>query len=42
MTTILNTEQARQGHAGDGVRYVLGFSLVLVVLVMGAALIFVH
>ncbi len=42
MTTILNTGQARQGHTGAGVPDVLGFSLVLVVLVMGAALVFVH
>ena len=28
----LDTEKARQGHTGDGVRYVLGFSLALAAL----------
>jgi hypothetical protein len=28
----LDTEKARQGHTGDGVRYVLGFSLTLAAL----------
>jgi hypothetical protein len=42
MSTILSTEQARQGHTGDGVRYVLGISLALVIIFMGAALVFVR
>jgi hypothetical protein len=28
----LDTEKARQGHTGDGVRYVLGISLLLAAL----------
>jgi hypothetical protein len=38
MVTLLDTERARQGHTGDGVRYVLGTSLVFAVLAMGVML----
>ena len=42
MYTILDDEHARQGHTGDGVRYVLGSSLLLVIIFLGATLILVH
>lgn len=34
MPLILENERARQGHTGDGVRYVLSGSLALAVLAM--------
>ena len=41
MAITLDTEHARQGHTGDGVRYVLGISLALAFLAMGAVLVIV-
>ncbi len=34
MTIHLNPTEARQGHTGDGVRYVLAFSLALAFVAM--------
>lgn len=38
--TVLNTSHARQGDTGNGVRYVLGYSLVLAILAMIGTLTF--
>jgi hypothetical protein len=36
--TPIGSEDARQGSTGNGVRYVLGFSLVLAIVVLAIAL----
>jgi hypothetical protein len=38
--TDLTTDEARQGETGHGVRYMLGYGLVLAVIAMGLAAMF--
>jgi len=40
-TTNVSTEEARQGETGRHVRYVLGWSLLLAALALGAVALFV-